>query len=76
MVGYFSGMDIERNYLRDDHSYPDPAIVLREDIETLKNWLRWYGCDLVDSDDFEIICNGYIAEERINEYIPPEKIQY
>ena len=30
----------------------------------------------MDNEDFENICNGYIAEDQINEYIPPEFIRY
>lgn len=76
MMGYFSEMDIERSCLSNDHSYTEPVFLLREKIEELKSWLRWYGCEFVDNEDFENICNGYIAEDQINEYIPPEFIRY
>lgn len=75
-MGYFSEMDIERSCLSNDHSYTDPVFLLGERIEELKNWLRWYGCELVDTDDFECICSGYIFEDQIHEYIPPETIRY
>lgn len=78
MMGYFSELDIERSCLSNDHSYTDPAWFLREKIDELKCWLRWYGCEFVDNEDFECICNGYIFEERIHEYIhiPTEAIRY
>ena len=75
-MGYFSRMALERRCYVEDHSYPDPVTLIREDIENLKNWLRWYGCEFVDREDFETICNGYISEDQIGEYVPPERIRY
>lgn len=65
MMGYFSERDIDRSCLSNDHSYTDPAFLLKEEIEELKSWLRWYGFEFVDNEDFENICDGYIAEDQI-----------
>ena len=51
-MGYFAEIDIELNCGVEDYSYPSPELQLQWRIEELKDWLRWYGCEFVDNEDF------------------------
>ena len=55
---------------------PSPELQLQWRIEELEDWLRWYGCEFVDNEEFHLICNGYIVEGGIYDYISLENIRY